>query len=136
MQNEDLIRGYFGFTDELRRGVPPDTPEVAALDHAYTALEREVRSGPIDKAWLLVREVLRRAPDDELAQYAVALLELFVSLRREDAVPFIEREAADDERFKWALGRIYLDADLPADSLRRLRAASGNIISLPGHRDL
>lgn len=132
MENEDLIRGYFRFTDELRRGVPPNTPEVDALHHAYTALEHTVRSGPINEAWLLVREVLRRAPDEELALYAVALLELFVNWRRDDAVPCIEREAADDDRFKWALGRIYLDADLSDDSLRRLRAASGDLISLPG----
>jgi hypothetical protein len=136
MQREDLISGYIRFTDELRRGVPPNTPEMDALDHAHTALTNMVRSGPIDEAWGLVREVLRRAPDEELAQYSVALLEFFVSCRREVAVPLIEREAAADERFKWALGRVYLDADLPNDSLRRLQSASDNAISLPGRRDL
>ncbi len=136
MKHEDLIPAYFRFMEELRRGVPPDTPEIDQLHDAHWALEHFVRTGPIEESWQLVREVLRRAPDDELADYSVGLLELFVSWRREEVVPFIEREAARDERFRWALGCIYLDADLPDDSLRRLRAASGNVISLPSRPDL
>ena len=136
MKHEDLIPGYFRFSEQLRRGVPSNTPSVDELHDAYSALERAVRTAPIDESWHLVRDVLRRAPDDELAQYSVALLELFVSWRRDEAVPFIEREAASDERFQWALGRIYLDSDIPDDSLRRLREASGNVISGPSRPDL
>ena len=131
MNHSDLIPAYFRFTEELRRGVPPNTPEIDALHDAYSELERIVRKGPIEESWQLVREVLQRAPDDELAQYSVALLESFVSWRREDAVPFVENEAANDERFKWALGHIHLDGDQPDDSLRRLRVASGDVITVP-----
>ena len=136
MKYEDLIPGYVGFTEELRRGVPPSTPDVEVLHHAHSALEELVRTAPIDEAWLLTREVLRRPPDEELRQYAVALLELFVSWRREEAVPLIESETQLDDRFRWALGCIYLDADLPEDMLRRLRRASGDVITIPGRPDL
>ena len=110
MKHEDLIPGYSRFSEELRRGVPPNTPDVDELYDAYSALERLVRTAPVDEAWRLVR--------------------------RDEAVPFIERETASDERFRWALGRIYLDRDLSDDSLHRLRAASGNVISVPARPDL
>lgn len=135
MKKEDLILPYFAFKAELRRGVPPSTPEVDALHDAHRKLEHLVQSGPIEESWQLTREVLRRAPDDELREYAVALLELFVNWRREVAVPLIEREALADERFRWALGCIYLDSDLSQETIQRLRRASDNVISVPGRRE-
>jgi hypothetical protein len=129
VKHSDLIPRYFRFTEELRRGIPPNTLEMDALADAHSELERIVCEEPIADSWQLVREVLQRAPDTELELYAVGLLELFVSARREGSISPIEREAAIDERFKWALGRIYLDSDLPEDSVRRLHIASGHVIT-------
>ena len=129
MKSNDLIPRYFRYTEELRRGIPPNTPELDALADAYAEFEHIVCDHPIEESWSLVREALQRAPDAELAQYAVGLLEMFVSARRDATVPYIEAEAAKDERFKWALGHIYLDSDLPDDAAQRLRIASGHAIT-------
>ena len=62
-----------------------------ALADAHSGLERIVCEKPIEDSWQLVREFLQRVPDTELGQYAVALLELFVSARREGAIALRRR---------------------------------------------
>ena len=136
MNHYELIPAYFRFSNELRRGVPANTAEIDADHDAYSLLERIVREGPLEEAWELTKEVLGRAPDDELQQYAITLLEQFVNRRRDETVSLIEYEAEANPRFQWAQGCIYVDSDLSDDAARRLRRASGNMLSISRRRDL
>ena len=50
-------------------------------------------------------------------------------LRGTEVVDLVEAEAARDDRFKWALGEIWIVAkDLPPDAVERIVIASGNAI--------
>ena len=50
-------------------------------------------------------------------------------LRGTEVVDLVEAEAARDDRFKWALGKIWIVAkDLPPDVVERIVIASGNAI--------
>ena len=50
-------------------------------------------------------------------------------LRGTEVVDLVEAEAARDDRFKWALGKIWIVAKgLPPDVVERIVIASGNAI--------
>ena len=55
-------------------------------------------------------------------------------LRGSELVDVIEQRAEGDERFRWALGEIWLaEGDLPPDALARIVRASGGRIKPLGH---
>ena len=127
--SEKLITGYIEYAEALGRGVPEDTPEMDAAAEAYFAVEGLIRDGHPTVTWPLVLEILRRVPDDRLDVYAAGPLEDLVRLRGAEIVDAIERESSDDDRFRWALGCIWLMiGDLPPDTMERIVRASGGEI--------
>lgn len=142
IDRETLVAGYIRFAEALGRGVPDDTAETEAASDAYSAVEQIITHGPAGLAWDLVVEILRRAPDDRLDVYGVGPLEDLVRLHGVELVDVIEREAARDERFRWALGCVWLTVgELPARTMTRIvRASDGEIrpldlSAIPPHRD-
>ena len=137
-----LVDGYVRFAEALGGGVPDDTAETEAASDAYRAVEKLITLGPARLAWDVVVEILRRAPDDRLDVYAAGPLEDLVRFHGVELVDVIEREAARDERFRWALGCIWLTVgELPPSVIERIvRASDGQIkpldlSSLPLDRD-
>jgi hypothetical protein len=92
-------------------------------------------SGPAEAAWELVLEVLRRAPEERLDVYAAGPLEDLVRRWGVDLLEEIEKEASRNERFRWALGCIWLlVGDLPSTELERIvRASDGQIVPMNDH---
>jgi hypothetical protein len=135
IDSEKLIAGYIQFAEALALGAPEDTPEMDAAADAYHAVERLIRQGRPTRSWPLVLEILRRAPDDRLDVYAAGPLEDLVRLHGAELVDAIEHEAAANERFRWALGCIWLLIDdLPVDTMERVvRASGGEIRPLDAH---
>ena len=125
-----VVAGYLREWAALRRDDPdaaydPYDPDTAASD----ALRRVVRDGPPEAAWDLVRRLLRQAPDAELDVHAAGPLEDLVLRWGAELVERIEAEAAADERFRWALGCIWLlVGDLSPVVLERVVRASGGEI--------
>ena len=130
MTPEAVVAGYLRHSAALRarddgRIWDPADPDTAA----YDALHRLVFGGPAAEAWPLVLALLRATPDGELDVQAAGPLEDLVRVHGAALVGEVEAEAARDERFRWALGCIWLrEGDLPPDVLRRVVAASGGAI--------
>lgn len=137
MTDADLVAGYVQYAEALSAGVPPDTVEMDSAEAAYAAVERDVRRGPASRAWELTRAVLRAAPDERLGVYAAGLLEDLVRHQGAALVDTIEAEAALDERFRWALGGVWLtEGELPQPVIERIvRASGGAIRPLTRERD-
>ena len=134
--HESLAAGYLRCARSLRCDYDPDgiwSPETDPDQAAYDAVDRLVRGGAAEDAWAVVLEVLRQAPDEELAGAAVGTLEPLLQRRGTEFVGLVEGAAAEDERFRWALGRIWLDhGDMPPEALARIVAASGGAIRPSG----
>ena len=128
----ELAAGYLRCSESLRRNDDPDgiwSPESDPDQAAYDAVSRAIRDGPLDTAWALVREILRQAPDEELASAAVGTLEPLLQRRGAELAERVEHEAREDDRFQWALARIWLsEGDMPPDALTRIVRASGGEI--------
>jgi hypothetical protein len=123
--DSDLIAAYVKYAEALSHSVPEDTPEMDAAARSYAEVERVISDGSAPRAWELVRAVLRRAPDQRLDVYAAGPLEELVRMRGAEVVDALEAEAKADERFRWALGCIWLSTeDLPHDVLVRIVNAS------------
>lgn len=130
-----LVAGYIAYSEWLlgpaktESELDNQSPELLAAEKAFYATEDVLQNGPPAHAWELTRAVLRAAPDERLDVYAAGILEDLVRQWGPQLVGEIEREATSDERFKWALGEIWLSvADLPPDALSRVVAASGGAI--------
>jgi len=134
----DLAAGYLRCARSLTRDEDPDgiwSPETNPDQAAFDAVDDAIGDGPIEFAWALVREILRGAPDEELAGAAVGTLEALLQKRGVDLVEHVEREADADDRFCWALGRIWLNVlDMPPDALARIVKASRGEIKPFGRR--
>lgn len=124
------VDGYLRYSESLRHDDPyavsdPDDRDEAA----WNALEAAIRRAPPTVAWELVVTLLRRAPDERLDVYAAGPLEELVVHRAAELVGEIEAEAERDERFRWALGCVWVaQGDLPDDVLARVVRASGGVI--------
>ena len=127
-----LAAGFIRCSDTLRDDRDPNglwSPETDPDQAAYELVDRALRDGPPERAWVLVRAILQAADDADLAYYAAGPLEELVRRHATAVVDAIEAEAAQDERFQWALGRIWIPADqFPADVEARLVRASGGVI--------
>jgi len=131
---EDIARGYLRCSDSLSpenfdpdSAYDPDDPD----ERAYEIVHRAIREGPAERAWELVTAVLRLSPDERLGFQAAGPLEDIVRRWGTELVGRIEAEAAADERFRWALGGIWVRSDdLPSDVTARIVAASGDAIKL------
>ena len=127
-----VAAAYLRYSKSLRSDADPNaiwSPETDPDCAAYDLVDQAVRSGPADRAWELVLEVLRQAPDDDLDTQAAGPLEELVRRRGVALIEQVEREAHRDQRFRWALGCIWLDVgDLPPDILDRVVYASRGAI--------
>jgi hypothetical protein len=122
----ELAAGYVRYAEGLARDESADTPELTAAEQAYGLVEKAVRTGPAGRACELVVEILRRAPDERLDVYAAGILEDLVKFRGAEVIEAVEREAAADERFRWALGCIWLlVGEVPLEVQDRIVRASG-----------
>ncbi|HEX8848274.1 MAG TPA: hypothetical protein VF761_01950 [Gemmatimonadaceae bacterium] len=128
-----LAAGYLRYVVALR-GDDPDavsSPETNPDEWAYKTVETMIRKGAAAEAWPVVLELLRQTPDAELGNSAAGPLEALVLRHGEALVEAIEAEAAQDERFRWALGCIWLFAsDLKAPIRDRIVRASGGAIKV------
>jgi hypothetical protein len=134
-ESDDIARQYLLCAAELSRDdQDPDSvwePEINPAQRAYDLVNDTIRRGPSERAWELVTAVLRLAPDERLGHLAAGPLEDLVKRHGEALVDRMESEAARDERFRWALGGIWLrEADLPVAELRRIVAASDDRIKV------
>lgn len=131
---ETIAAGYWRYAHSLRDDLDTDAvwDREADLDcRRYQIVYDAVRHGPAQVAWRLVRAVLDVTPNNELGVTAAGPLEDLVRLHGRALVDAIERHAADDERFRWALGKIWLsEIDLPTHILDRIVRASGNVLKV------
>jgi len=128
-----LAAGYLRYVVELRRDDPDavSSPETDPDERAYKTVDTMIRKGAATDAWPVVLELLRQTPDEDLGHSAAGPLEGLVLRHGEALVEAIEAEAAADERFRWALGRIWLFAsDLTAPIRDRIVRASGGAIQV------
>ena len=126
--------------------IPEDPSERDALVEAFF---RHAAAGPKDEAdfwaweavtdatslaspdeiWPFLLELVRHAPDTLLGNVAAGPLEHAIRVNGPALIDRVESEAASDPRFKWALGRIWLQhGELPASVIERLVRASGDRI--------
>src|SRR5262249_22895008 len=135
-----IAAGYLRYSDSLSRDVDPHavwSPETDPDCRDYKTVNDAIKRGPADLVWRLVRAILDATVDDDLAHQAAGSLEEVVRLRGSDLIASIERDAAQDPRFRWALGQIWLsEGELPPDVLARVVAASGNTIHVFTKADL
>ncbi|HEV3049859.1 MAG TPA: hypothetical protein VGX50_06110, partial [Longimicrobium sp.] len=131
---DTVIAGSLRYAESLQADDPeaiydPRDPDTVA----HEALNCAIRSGPAAAAWHLIRELLRRTPDDRLGVQAAGPLEELVRRRGAEIVEMIEAEVARDPRFRAALGSIWLSrGELPDPVLERVvRASGGEIRPLP-----
>jgi hypothetical protein len=110
--------------------------ELGSQDREYfwgwDAVNDFVHTAPAEKAWDLVVELLRRAPDEVLGDVAAGPLEDVVRLHGSALIAWIEGEARRDERFRWALGCVWLSRGaLPREVEDRIvRASDGRLLVL------
>jgi hypothetical protein len=132
MDAAEIAVGYMRHKDALRALLdgPSAQQDWETFDaQAYDYVYRVVAEGPLERAWEIVVAVLRAVSDDRLAAEAVNCLEPLVQQRGADLLDRIEQEARYNDRFRWALGQIWLDhGDMPPEPLRRIVAASGGAI--------
>jgi hypothetical protein len=127
---ERIAAGYVAYVESLARGGHSDDSDAHVGDGEFVQVKHHIQAGPADVAWGLVLEVLRRAPDDRLEVYAAGPLEDLVRRWGVDLVTKIEEEAAQNDRFRGALGCIWLlVGDLPSKELARIVHASGDEIT-------
>jgi hypothetical protein len=99
----------------------------------WDAITSYLRDASAEDAWDLTIELLRRAPDAVLGSVAVGPLEDVIKEHGAALVDWIEGEAGRDERFKWALGRIWVSrGQLPQEIEERIVAASGGKVLVLG----
>ena len=128
-----LVAAYVRYAESLdaQRGRHGHTRADEHDEAAYETIHAVITNGPPQRAWTLVLAILRAVPDDKLGDYAVGSLESLVARWGDVLVDDIEREAARDEHFRWALGVITLTAlgfsrtDAERQALARIVAASG-----------
>jgi hypothetical protein len=127
---ERIAAGYVTYVEKLASGGQADDLDARDGEREFAEVKQRIHEGPSHVAWELVLEVLRRVPDERLEVYAAGPLEDLVRRWGVDLVGDIEREAARDERFRWALGCIWLlVGDLPSTELERIVHASGGQIT-------
>ena len=125
----EIVAGYIRYNESLALDDAPDTPELVKAEQAYNAVRETVRVGSADQAWEVVVRILRSAPDERLEVYAASLLEDLVRVRGPEVIARIEHEAATDERFRWALGCIWLlVGEVSAEFQERIVRASGDVV--------
>jgi len=132
---ERLATEYVVYVEELARIPHTGDQDSHRGEREFAEVKHHIHSGPADVAWSLVLEVLRRAPDERLDAYPAGPLEDLVRRWGVDLVGNIEKEASRDERFRWALGCIWLlVGDLPSSELERVvRASDGRIAPVNDH---
>jgi len=87
-----------------------------------------IASDPI-RAWNLTLALINAAPDDLLGYVGAGPLEDTIDIHGATLIDKIEERAAQDRRFRFCLGGIYLAAGyLPADVEARLIRASDNVL--------
>ena len=127
-----IAAGFVRCSEALRDDLDPEgvwSPETNADQAAYDAVDQAIDHGSPERAWVLVRAVLQAADDAELAYHAAGPLEDLVRHLATALVDVIEAEAAENERFRWALGQIWMPAkQFPPDVEARLVRASGGAI--------
>jgi hypothetical protein len=110
--------------------------ELGTQDQEYfwgwDAVNDFVHTAPAEDAWDLVVTLTRRAPDEILGNVAAGPLEDVVRLHGAALVDWIEGEARRDERFRWALGCVWLSRGvLPREVEDRIvRASEGHLLVL------
>jgi len=110
--------------------------ELGSQDREYfwgwDAVNDFVHTAPAEDAWDLVLELVRRAPDEVLGDVAAGPLEDVVRLHGAALVEWIEGEARRDERFRWALGCVWLSRGaLPREAEDRIvQASDGHLLVL------
>src|SRR5689334_8545641 len=127
-----LVAAYIRYSESLaekkRAGRSPTYDDDKA---AYSTVDDVITNGPPARAWHLVLNILRAVPDDKLGGYAAGPLESLVARWGDVLVEEIVGEAARDERFRFALGVVWLTelgfSRTPAEreALERIVAASG-----------
>ena len=129
--NSRLVAEYIRYSESLNAARRSGHVRANESDRAaYESIHETIRDGPPSKAWLLVTAILRAVPDDKLGVYAAGPLESLVKRWGAALVDEIESEAARDERFRWALGVIWLtelgfsQSDSERKALARIVAAS------------
>jgi hypothetical protein len=127
---ERIAAGHVTYVEKLASGGQADDLDARDGEREFAEVKQRIHEGPSHVAWELVLEVLRRVPDERLEVYAAGPLEDLVRRWGVDLVGDIEREASRDERFRWALGCIWLlVGDLPSTELERIVHASGGQIT-------
>lgn len=109
--------------------------EGAAVDDAeeswpVESLRRIVPHEP-ERAWRILKSLIRASPDNLLSRIGVRELEEFVALHGSQFIAEIEAEADADERFRTALGDVWISKGaFPQEIERRLVAASGGAMAV------
>jgi len=128
-RDDDLIDQYVGL--EMAR--EHDAPESWPVEAMRTIVSMEP-----DRAWRILKEIIRKAPDELLPRIAVRELEEFVKLHGSEFVSEIEAQAKTDPGFRYALGEVWISKGrLPRDIENRLIAASNGVLTVldPDEKD-
>ena len=130
-QVEAVAEAAVRYAESLKEGAREYEDESAeeADEGAEWYIRDTITSGDISHAWSLVRAAVRAAPDETLNVHAAGLLEELVQTRGAECIDLIEQEARRDDRFRWALGQIWIfDAPYPDEIVQRFVAASDGAI--------
>jgi hypothetical protein len=128
---EKVAQAAVRYAESLAEDATPyaDEAEADVDEGADSFIRQTIDGGEIDLAWALVREYLRASPDERLRIHAVGHLEDLVRQRGAECVAEVEREARTDERFRWALGSIWIhDPEFAPEIVDRFVAASDGVL--------
>jgi hypothetical protein len=104
-----IAAAYLRYVKTLRSDASTDAPTNEDEEAAYDRVDRLNFDGPADAAWLVVREILRQTPDEELYIVAAGPLEELVRHHAYALEANLLAEAETDERFRWALGGLWVE---------------------------
>ena len=123
-RDAELIEQYVAL--ERSRDHGSDAPESWPVEALREIVPREP-----DRAWRILKALIRSSPDELLPRIGVRELEEFVTLHGGKFISEIEAQAREDARFRYALGEVWISkGQFPPEIEKRLVTASNGVMTV------
>lgn len=124
-----LRRRLLTHYERAHEGLPPMLDEEG--NSPWEEMRQLAQEESPDTAWELVKALVGEAPDYALTYIAAGPLEDLISFHPKDFIDRIESETRVNDRLRRALELVIIDAWVPEEVARRLRAIAPKIRLAP-----